>query len=269
MDRRRPGRAYTRTGDTAATGAARKRSLGAKQAMLLGAALVALAVAGTGCVRVELPAVEIENDTDRIALGEASELVALVEMGAGQLSITGGADGAMDAGYEFSNNEWRPEVDYTVRDGEGRLSVRTPSRPRLNLTGHIRYIWDIAFPDDVPLDLSVNMGAGESTLDLRTLDVRQLEVRLGAGDTTIDLPGDGRSDLTADITAGAGALKVRVPSHIGVRVVGHRDGIGSYEADGFIQDGDALVNSAYEDADTRYDITLRRGVGDVTIELVD
>jgi hypothetical protein len=237
--------------------------------MLLGAALVALAVAGTGCVRVELPAVEIENDTDRIALDDASELVVSIEMGAGQLSVAGGADGAMDAEYEFTNREWRPEVDYEVRGEEGRLSVRTPSRPRLNLTGHIRYVWDIALSDDVPLDLSVNMGAGESRLDLRSLDVRRLQVNVGAGDATIDLSGEGRGNLVADINAGAGALRLRVPSHIGVRVVGHRDGIGSYKADGLIQDGDALVNSAYEDADVRYDITLRRGVGDVTIELVD
>jgi hypothetical protein len=175
----------------------------------------------------------------------------------------------MDAEYAFTGSDLRPEVDYGVKAGEGKLSVRTPARPRLNLTGNIRYEWDIELSDSLPLDLSVTMGAGETDLDLRTLDLRRLQVQLGAGDATIELPADPTADLVADITAGVGALTVRVPAEVGVRIVGHRDGLGTYEANGFTLDGDALVNDAYADADVRYEITLRRGVGDVTVETVD
>lgn len=238
--------------------------------LLTGTVLAAAALlATTGCVRVDLPAVEVGSDSDRISLEGASELAAEFEMGAGQLTIGGGADGAMEADYEYTDDRWRPEVSYDVRDGEGRLSVRTPSRPRLSLTGQIRYVWDIALADGIPLDLIVNMGAGESDLDLRTLDVRRLQVNLGAGDSTIELPSDPTDDLTATINVGAGALTLRVPEHVGIRLMGSRDGLGTYQADGFRQDGDALINDAFDDADVRYEVSLRRGVGDVTVETVD
>lgn len=238
---------------------------------LLGAALaIAALMASAGCVRVAIPVPESVSDTDRIEMDDTESLSATIEMGAGQLTVTGGTDALMDADFRFTDSAWRPVVDYEVRDGEGRLSVRTPSRPRLNLSGNMRYEWEIALTDRLPLDLAVTMGAGESTLDLGSLDVRRLQMNLGAGDTTIDLVGDPEHDLVADITAGVGALTLRVPADVGIRVIGHRDGLGSYSADGFIQDGDALVNRAWEDgAEVRWEITLRRGVGDVTIEMVE
>lgn len=236
----------------------------------LGALAIAAALlASAGCVRVSIPMPETTTDSDTVDAGSATELVASIEMGAGRLTVTGGADAAMEADYDFTDTAWRPETAYEVRDGEGRLSVRTPSLPRFNLTGRMRYEWRIALTDDLPLDLSVTMGAGESDLYLDTLDLRRLQVTLGAGDATIDLAGNPTSDLVASINAGAGALTLRVPADVGVRVVGYRDGLGSYSADGFMQDGDALVNDAYEDAGVRFDIELRRGLGDVTIETVE
>lgn len=240
---------------------------------VLAAGLLAAAlIAASGCVRVELPVPEYTSDTDTISRDGATELVATIDMGAGQLRVSGGASGVMDADFEFSDERWRPQVSYEVSGGEGRLAVRTPSGPTfgLNLTGQMRYAWDIALPDDMPLDLSINMGAGESRLDLGTLDLRRLQVNMGAGDSTIDLSGgEPTHDMVADINGGAGAFTLRVPADVGVRIVGHQDGLGSYQADGFIQDGGALVNRAYDDADVRFEITLRRGIGDVTVETVE
>lgn len=234
-------------------------------------ALIALAaVALTGCVRVELPrADEAGTDSDSIAPEGATELTASISMGAGKLSITGGADGVMDATYDFSNYEWRPEVRYSVSGTQGSLVVETPTRPGIDLSSRMRYEWDIALSDDLPTDLSVAMGAGESNLDLGSLDLRRLRVDMGAGDATIDLVGTPRHDLSAEINAGAGAFTLRVPADVGVRIVGHQDGIGAYRADGFTHDGDALVNDAYGDAPVSFDIILRRGVGEVLVETVD
>jgi hypothetical protein len=237
--------------------------------MALATLAVSTLIAAAGCVQVEIPMPETTSDSDSIGSGGASELVASIEMGAGRLTVTGGASGAMDADYDFTDTDWRPEVRYDVNDGEGRLSVRTPSEPRFSLSGRMRYDWRIALSNEMPLDLSVTMGAGETDLDLGSLDLRRLQVTLGAGDAMIDLVGDAQHDLVADITAGAGAVTLRVPADVGVRVVGYQDGLGSYRADGFAQDGNALVNDAYEDADVRFEITLRRGLGDVTIESVE
>ena len=234
------------------------------------ALVIALAlVTATGCVRVELPDPGYETRTERVNAGSATALEVEIDMGAGQLDVSGGAAGAMDATFEYGPAALDPHVDYAVDAGTGRLSVRTPNKVELRPFRDMHYVWDVALTDDLPLELAVRMGAGESDLDLRGTDLRRLSLDLGAGDATIDLSGDWAHDIDVRVAAGAGELTVRVPAGVGVRVRGHKDGIGEFTADGFRTDGNALVNDAYDDADVRFELTLSRGVGSVNVETID
>jgi len=221
-----------------------------------------------GCVRVELPNPAYSTTTENVQLQGAEEVRASFEMGAGQLSIDGGGTGLMDAKFGYSDSTWEPVVEYGVDGGRGDLSVKSPNAVRINLGRNMRFEWDIELAEGVPYDLSVEMGAGESTLDLSGLDVRNLQVDLGAGESTIDLSGEWANDLDASINAGVGALRLKVPENVGVRITGYQDGIGEYRADGFSQDGEALVNDAYDTADVKFEIRLARGIGEVTVETV-
>lgn len=236
--------------------------------MIGAAALMVLAVAATGCVRVEMPRGAETTSSRSVALEGATEVRASIDMGVGTLDVHGTDTDLMRADFAYTNTSWEPEVDYSVSGGTGDLTVRTPSSLHLNLGVNNKNDWKIGLSRDVPLFLSVNMGAGETTLDLAGLDLRDLQVDVGTGETTIDLSGSPTHSLAGDINTGAGALTLKVPENIGVRIVGYKDGVGEYRADGFMQDGDALVNPAYETAKVKYDLTLRRGVGEVVIEMV-
>lgn len=243
-----------------------------KQVRLIGAAALLVAMTATaGCVRVPLADGGFTSIDKSVQAEGATELKATIQMGAGVLKVKGGAADLLNATFDFSDPSWEPQVDYSVSSGTGELNVKSPER--INFTPprnsrDTRYEWDLALTDALPLDLAVDMGAGEATLDLRGTDLRDLTVNLGAGKTTIDLSDSWTNDVSADIKAGAGQLIVKVPADVGVRVVGYRDGLGSYSADGFKQDGDALVNDAWGTASVKLDIVLRRGVGDVRIETV-
>lgn len=226
-------------------------------------------VAAAGCVRVELPEGVYESAAEQVPAGDAAELDVSIGMAAGKLVVTGGAEGALDADFDFSRSAWRPVVDYDVTEGAGELSIRTPDVPSFGLESNMRYDWDVQLPSDLPLALTVDMGAGEADLDLRGTMLRDIEVILGAGDATIDLSGEWTDDVTGEINTGAGSLTLKVPADVGVRIVGYQDGLGSYRADGFAQDGDALVNDAWETAEVRFDLVLRRGLGDVTVKTID
>ena len=71
------------------------------------------------------------------------------------------------------------------------------------------------------------------------------------------------------VTAGAGEVTVRLPSDVGVRVSGRSEGIGEWDFDGFRQDGEYLVNDAYGSTATSIELDVQRGIGKVTLELVD
>ncbi len=235
------------------------------------ALLAGMLVLSAGCVRVELDDESVTTSaTERVDLGDASSAEVSIEMAAGQLTV--GSDPAvslMEADFDYRPATLKPEIDYTVRDGQGELDVSTPNRPGLNVGPGMRYAWDVRLAQDVPMQLTVGIGAGETSLKLGSLWLTGLQVDLGAGDATVDLSGDPRMDLEADINAGVGELTLVVPRDAGVRIIGYKDGVGSYQADGFKIDGDYLVNDAYGSATVTYDIVLRRGVGDVVIRMAD
>ncbi len=182
--------------------------------------------------------------------------------------MRGGGTELMDATFGYSDSTWEPVVDYKVNGTQGDLSVTTRSVTHVNLGRNMHFEWDVTLGDDIPLDLSVTMGAGESTLDLSGLDLRRLQVDVGAGESTIDLSGDWSNDLHASVNAGVGQLNLKVPQNVGVRIVGLGDGLGDYTANGFKHDGNALVNDAYDTADVTLDISVQRGIGEVVVEMV-
>ena len=74
--------------------------------------------------------------------------------------------------------------------GKGDLTVEQGSGEDGRLDGGARNEWDLRFNDDVPTDLVVKMGAGESDLDLDSLTLTGLDLKVGAGETTVDLSGE-------------------------------------------------------------------------------
>lgn len=234
-------------------------------------ALGAVLLAGAGCVRVELADRDDATDgtTKTVDLGAATRVDAAIQMGAGQLLVEGGADQLMDADFDYSHVSWEPRVVYTVEGEQGRLKVTQPDIDAPTLGGTNRNTWHLRLADDVPMDLTVELGAGEGDLRLGGLDLEDLTVKMGVGDTTVDLTGEPVRDLDANIEGGVGALTLRLPAGVGVRLVGFRDGLGNYSAPGFEMDGDSLVNDEWETAAIKYDIVLRRGIGDVTVQTVD
>jgi len=235
------------------------------------ALLAGTLVLAEGCVRVDLDEdSSTTHSTEKVDLGDAEEVHVSIDMGAGGLVVASDPTlSLMEGDFTYRPSSLEPRVEYTIHDGSGALSVKTPGSIQLNLGVSMRYAWEIRLAEDVPMSLDVNMGAGESNLDLGDLTLTALKVDLGAGDATIDLSGDPKQDLDADINAGIGQLTLIVPRDAGVRIVGYKDGVGAYQADGFTIDGDALENDAYETSDVTYDITLRRGVGEVIIQMAD
>jgi len=238
-------------------------------ALLLVVALAAT-LGSTGCTRVRLQDVEgpsgLESATKSVALDGAEKLDARMRMAAGEFKLTGGAAGAMDAAFEASPRSWLPEVKYSVEGTAGVLRVTQPDIENFNFMGDTHNVWNVKLASGIPTDLDIEFGAGDSTVDLEDVDVRDLHVLTGAGETTIDLTGQRTADINADVEAGVGQLTVKVPENVGVRVTGANDGIGDLVLEGFESDGDAYVNDAWDTATVKIELHLQRGVGETRVE---
>jgi hypothetical protein len=117
------------------------------------------------------------------------------------------------------------------------------------------------------LELKVDQGAGRARLTLGGLALSRLDVHLGAGETIVDLTGDWKNDLTADIDGGVGRATVRLPSDVGVRATAH-GGIGAINVrGGLIKVGDAYVNEVYGKSPITVNVNVKGGVGEINLEL--
>jgi hypothetical protein len=233
----------------------------------------ALALGLTACtpplIRHELPRQEAEQRTVRQDAQGAESVDARFEIGAGRLTVSGGAAELMEAEFDYRPVSWKPIVEYSLEGSRGVLSVSQPHGSGPDFRRNPRNEWDVRLNDDIPLDLTVEKGAGESNLRVGELNLRSLTVQGGAGDTEIDLTGTPRGDVRVEVENGVGSVTLRVPRDVGVRISGIRDGVGEWQAEGFVQRGEnEAVNEAYDTAKVRFDISIQRGVGSVRVEQV-
>src|SRR5215204_5752853 len=210
---------------------------------------------------------KMQRESKSIQPQNAPAVGADLKMGAGELNITGGADGLMEADFSYNVSDWKPKVSYQVSGQEGELVVKQGSGGGVRLGGDARNEWDISFNDEVPTDLVVQMGAGESDLDLDSLALKGLDLQMGAGKSTVDLTGDYEQSFDASIEGGVGEATVMLPSEVGVKAKAE-GGLGKINAEGLKRVGDSYVNDAYGDSDVTLDVDVRGGVGQINLEVV-
>lgn len=241
--------------------------------------LIALALLGalaltSGCTWVRLqdrPETRTTTENKVVALDGATALHADLRIGVGELvvSSTDASGSAMVGDFTYAPASWKPEVSYAVEGTAGTLTVSQPGKVSAPVFDGVQNSWNVRLPKGVPTDLSLHLGVGTSSVDLRGTDLTALDVITGVGDTTVDLSGPRATGLTGRVEAGVGKLTLRLPKSVGVRVTGREEGVGHTSADGFIAQGGAWVNEAYSGSGPKIEIELTRGVGDVNLVLVD
>jgi hypothetical protein len=210
---------------------------------------------------------KMQSESQSVDLENAQSTRAQLKMGAGELHITGGADQLMEADFSFNVSDWKPKVNYDVSGDTGELVVKQGRGGGVNLGGDARNEWDISFNDAVPTDLVVQMGAGESDLDLDSLALTGLDLQMGAGKTTVDLTGDYAQSFDASIEGGVGEATVLLPSEVGVKAKAE-GGLGTINAKGLKKVGDSYVNDAYGESDVNLSVDVKGGVGEINLEVV-
>ncbi len=209
----------------------------------------------------------VQKASQSVELGDAGSARVEIDLGAGDLEVTGGAAKLMEADFTYNVVRLKPQVGYTP----GRLVVAQPDiggMPVLRDIGDYRNEWDLRLQENVPMDLSVDIGAGTSDLQLADLSLTGLAVKLGAGTSTLDLNGDWTRDLDVSIDAGAADMTVRLPSDVGVRLVVD-PGATVIEAPGLQRDGDVYTNAAYGVSGATLRVDVDSGIGRIGLELVD
>jgi len=185
-------------------------------AAAVAALALVLLVGVTGCTRVRLqdnPATAVNTLNKTVALDGATHLETEVDMGVGELTLSGAETSgtAMAGTFVYAPPSWLPEVDYSVEASTGTLSVRQPEKTDVPIFDNVHNTWDVRVARSVPTDLKLRLGVGSSIVDLRGVDVTSLDAITGVGETTIDLSGVRITGFAARIESGVGELTLRLP----------------------------------------------------------
>ena len=225
--------------------------------------LVALLLAG--CSSDDVRVGELRTESKTVELDDAKSVSVKIKMGAGDLKIIGDAEKLLEADFAYNVAKLKPEVDFT----DGMLVVQHPDvriYRTLQDIKDFRNEWDLRLNNDVPMNLSLEMGAGTSALQLSGLSLTGLDVTLGAGKSTVDLTGNWARDLDVTFDTGAADITVRLPRDVGVRVEVD-SGLTAISAPDLKQDGNVYTNAAYRVSDVTLQINLKAGIGQINLQV--
>ena len=240
-----------------------------RRAPLLSSGIVALLLVGSVGAAAWISA--NEEYPERISelqepLGETKYLDLTIQFGAGTITL--------DDLPEGSSNLVEAEFRSSGRAGEATHSLtRSGDKAELVLkrTGSgffgrsVTQEWDVLLSRDVAIDLVVQSGASDITLDLERLQVAALQVDTGASDTGIVLPGAVES-TSADISVGAANLVVTVPEGVAARI-DTDTGLASVNIDKnrFPKTNGYNQSPDYDTAKYRVDLNIDGGVANIEV----
>lgn len=246
--------------------------------------MLLLATACAGGVRVG----DLQTKSQTVELNDADSVNVQIQMGAGQLDVSGGASELLEASFIYNVKELNPQATYNggrleVKDSDVKEGIRS-----LFDLDEYRNEWDLRLNEDVPMEMNIDLGAGRSNLALGALALTSLNINggagevdldlsssrslsrldfdMGAGEVTIDLTGEWGKDLDARLTGGLGEITLSLPSNVGVRV-NVQTGIGGVDASGLTKDGNTYTNDAYGVSDVTLLIDVEGGVGQIHLEV--
>ncbi|MGA9533924.1 MAG: LiaF domain-containing protein [Anaerolineales bacterium] len=187
-----------------------------------------------------------------------------LQHGAGRLQVTGpcGVD-------ELFTGEFVGGIDANVRRvgeaAEVNLSVPSDSWMELPWAGGRGFDWDLRLNGQIPLSMTLETGAGETTLDLTELRVSELKLKTGASSTEVRLPAHaGLTDIKVE--AGMAAVTLIVPIGVAARIQS-KSGLVDMQVDRarFPVSESGYKSTDYETAENRLDIDVQAGVGSIKI----
>ncbi len=160
----------------------------------------------------------------------------------------------------------RVQRDFTVQGGTATFYLQSGGNFVSPFIGGVgsEPNWDLSVSSDVPLELEVSLGVGESNVDLTGLMLDDLEVSIGIGQMTIVLPDEG--NFQARIDGAIGNTVIIIPAEMEARIYVDTGLAARDLPNGYRQRDGAYESSGYDDAENRIELEIDQAIGNVTVQ---
>jgi len=192
-----------------------------------------------------------------------------LNLGVGTLEVQNLADSPnfVEGKIEYGQYSLQAERSFRVRDGQAQFSLLGRSEPNRIWTpgDDVGERWNLNFTPRIPLEMDVTTGVGSANVDLRELEVVQLEVKGGVGQTKVVFPAEA-GFTRATVSSGVGEIIVEIPENVGARIKVSKGLSGvNISSSRFAHSGDEYVSVNYTTAENKLDLEVKSGIGAITI----
>jgi hypothetical protein len=231
--------------------------------------VVVLVLAGGVALLYSTGALQPLGDVSRsdlnVPLNGAKSAVVRIESGVSKIVVNSTETSALaDGTLEYYESWGAPQQTVDRAGDQVTLHVSQTGNKSVNFPGGQGPDWNISLSKQVPLDLQVDAGVGETILNLRESKLTNLSLDAGVGSVEVTVP-EQAGVTTARIKGGVGALKLTIPDGVEARI-NVDSGLGGVDVDSrFRKEGDVYVSEGYAGATNRVDLNLSVGVGGVEV----
>jgi len=128
--------------------------------------------------------------------------------------------------------------------------------------------WNLKVTDQLPIDLSINVGAVDANIDLSKTKVQKLDFKAGATDAEVTFPSQ-MEKIEASFQAGASDIKLRIPGNVGLKI-NTQTGLSSKDFGAFDlkQEGNVYQSANFETAKNKIELTIKTGAASIELEKI-
>jgi hypothetical protein len=187
----------------------------------------------------------------------------ILAVGVGRLELTAGSDArTLIAGDVRIHSNQRLERDYQLNGSTAVFRLEEKSKGSISTSGNdLR--WNLNLAKNIPSDLQISSGVGETNINLTDLNITRFSLNSGVGRSTITFPATGQ--ISANIRGGVGQMIVRIPSGLGAKIHAS-SGLGGVVVNGtYTRDGQNYTSSNYN-TQNHLDLEISGGVGQIRID---
>lgn len=186
---------------------------------------------------------------------EGAELA--FKLGAGRLILADTAEEVLFGGTVYPEE---PTGRYVESGGQARYTVEA-DYPAFSPTP---LQWELGLTRQVPLDVSVENGAGELFLALERVQLEGLRVQQGAGDLVLRLPQEVTGEVAVD--QAVGRIRILVPEGINLHLKVER-AISRLELPaGYQQDGNEYTSPGFVESEPAVTVSIEQAVGSIEVQ---
>lgn len=133
-------------------------------------------------------------------------------------------------------------------------------------TGASESTLDVSEPNRIRMHrVHLEIGAAEFTARrLGNLNAQRIEVDAGIGNVALDFTGTWDGDMEVNIDMGLGALELRFPRGVGVRLQ-KSTFLTAFDAEGLVKRGDSYYSLDWEEADQHINVDVSAAFGSIEI----